>query len=154
NQQPETERVRYEVLKRFGYFVTESSEHFAEYVPWFIKRDRPDLIEHYRIPLDEYPARCERQIAQWEALEKSLLAGDTEDSGKAPYEHSGEYASLIIHSMETGQPRVIYGNVDNNDLIANLPAECCVEVPCLVDRQGIQPTQIGLLPPQLAALMQ
>src|SRR5690606_32402355 len=70
------------------------------------------------------------------------------------YKHSGEYASLIIHSIETGQPRVIYGNVDNNDLIANLPAECCVEVPCLVDRQGIQPTQIGLLPPQLAALMQ
>ncbi len=154
NQQPETERVRYEVLKRFGYFVTESSEHFAEYVPWFIKRDRPDLIEHYRIPLDEYPARCERQIAQWETLEKSLLAGDPDDSGKASYKHSGEYASLIIHSMETGQPRVIYGNVDNNDLIANLPAECCVEVPCLVDRQGIQPTQIGLLPPQLAALMQ
>jgi alpha-galactosidase len=147
------ERVRYEVLKRFGYFVTESSEHFAEYVPWFIKRDRPDLIEQYRIPLDEYPARCERQIADWEALEAALVAGKAEDVDAA-YTHSGEYASLIIHSMETGHPRVIYGNVDNNDLISNLPAEACVELPCLVDRQGIQPTQIGLLPPQLAALMQ
>ncbi len=153
NQQPELERVRYEVLKRFGYFVTESSEHFSEYVPWFIKRDRPDLIEQYRIPLDEYPARCERQIADWEQLEAALVAGKTGDD-EAAYTHSGEYASLIIHSMETGQPRVIYGNVDNDNLISNLPSECCVEVPCLVDRNGLQATQIGLLPPQLAALMQ
>jgi alpha-galactosidase len=179
--------VRYELFSRLGYFVTESSEHFSEYVPWFIKRDRPDLIERFNIPLDEYPRRCERQIAGWEGMRPLLHSADAE--GLARYErqqlerkleeleghsperaaylrqrwerehragaaHSGEYGSLIIHAMETGQPRVIYGNVANHGLISNLPEGCCVEVPCLVDRNGIQPTRVGALPPQLAALMQ
>jgi alpha-galactosidase len=147
---PATNRVRYEMLKRLGYFVTESSEHFSEYVPWFIKRDEPELIERFNIPLDEYPRRCERQIADWQAL-RSKLENDT-----TPIEarRSTEFASGIVHSLETGQPRVIYGNVPNYGLIDNLPAGCCVEVPVLVDRAGLQPTHIGALPPQLAALMQ
>jgi alpha-galactosidase len=147
---PDWNRVRYEMLKRLGYFVTESSEHFSEYVPWFIKRDRPDLIEEYNIPLDEYIRRCEHQIAGWESMRKNY-----EDPQTAiKVERSHEYGSGIIHSIETGEPRVIYGNVINNGLIANLPQECCVEVPCLVDRNGVQPTTIGALPPHLAALMQ
>jgi alpha-galactosidase len=146
---PPTNRVRYEVFRRLGYFVTESSEHFSEYVPWFIKRDRPDLIEAFNIPLDEYIRRCERQIADWEKQRAALEGG-------APLEtrRSVEYGSGIIHSLETGTPRVIYGNVTNAGLIDNLPAGCCVEVPCVVDKNGIQPTKIGALPVQLAALMQ
>jgi len=147
---PDYNRVRYEVLKRLGYFVTESSEHFAEYVPWFIKRDRPELIEQFNIPLDEYPRRCESQIAAWEDLRKRL----EEDEGPIEVERSHEYGSRIIHSMETGTPRVVYGNVPNRGLIDNLPQDCCVEVPCLVDKSGVQPTKVGSLPPQLAALMQ
>jgi alpha-galactosidase len=147
---PDTNRVRYEMLKRLGYFVTESSEHFSEYVPWFIKRDEPELIERFNIPLDEYPRRCEQQIADWQALRQKL------ETDRSPIEavRSHEYASEIIHSLETGQPRVIYGNVPNHGLIDNLPAGCCVEVPVLVDRMGLQPTHIGALPPQLAALIQ
>ena len=145
---PATNRVRYEVFQKFGYFVTESSEHFSEYVPWFIKRDRPDLIEQYNIPLDEYIRRCEAQIAGWNEQRIALEGG-------APLEiqRSVEYGSSIIHSMETGVPRVIYGNVANNGLIDNLPAGCCVEVPCLVDKNGIQPVKVGQIPPQLGALM-
>ncbi len=194
-RQPAYERVRFEVLRRFGFCVTESSEHFAEYVPWFIKRDRPDLIERFNVPLDEYPARCEEQIAEWGGMSAALTspdAGDSEryeavrrgalsgmrqrrlatvaadDPGRAAElrdlwlaerqrklsGHSGEYGSLIVHSVVTGEPRVVYGNVANDGLIENLPAGCCVEVPCLVDKQGVQPTRVGSLPPQLAALMQ
>lgn len=147
---PSSNQVRYDMFKRLGYFVTESSEHFSEYVPWFIKRDRPDLIEQFHIPLDEYIRRCEVQIQGWEALREELEDKD------APLhvERSVEYGSLIIHSMETGIPRVIYGNVANRGIIDNLPDGCCVEVPCLVDKNGIQPTKIGALPPHLAALMQ
>ncbi|WP_299131298.1 alpha-glucosidase/alpha-galactosidase [uncultured Amaricoccus sp.] len=147
---PDTNRVRYDVFKRFGYFVTESSEHFAEYVPWYIKRDRPDLIEKFNIPLNEYPRRCESQLAEWESM-----SADLKDASK-PIEvrRSVEYGSEIIHSIETGQPRVIYGNVMNRGAISNLPADACVELPILVDRQGLQPTMIGDLPMQLAALMQ
>jgi alpha-galactosidase len=147
---PDWNRVRYKVFEEFGYFPTESSEHFAEYVPWFIKRDRPDLIEEFNIPLDEYPRRCETQITEWEALREALERG----AKPLPVKRSHEYGSLIIHSQETGTPRVIYGNVPNTGLIDNLPAGCCVEVPCLVDKNGIQPTRIGTLPPQLAALIQ
>jgi alpha-galactosidase len=147
---PDWNRVRYEMLLRLGYFVTESSEHFAEYVPWFIKRDRPDLIERFNIPLDEYIRRCENQIAAWEAMRI-----DYEDPAKSiKVERSHEYGSQIIHAIETGEPTVIYGNVLNHGLIDNLPQGCCVEVPCLVDKNGIQPTRIGGLPPHLAALMQ
>ncbi|GAB4160656.1 MAG: alpha-glucosidase/alpha-galactosidase [Candidatus Promineifilaceae bacterium] len=149
NKVPPYNKVRYDILTRLGYFVTESSEHFSEYVPWFIKRDRPDLITRYNIPLDEYISRCELQIQGWEGLRAYLETTET-----LPVERSGEYGSLIIHSLETGQPRVVYGNVANTGLIDNLPAGCCVEVPCLVDKNGVQPTRIGALPPQLAALMQ
>ena len=145
------DHVRYEVFRRTGYFVTESSEHFSEYVPWFIKRDRSDLIEQYEIPLDEYIRRCEDQLAEWE-LEKAALESGKLDEQR--YERSQEYGSLIIHSMETGTPRVVYGNVANHGLIDNLPQGCCVEVPCLVDKNGLQPTKIGMMPPQLAALQQ
>ncbi len=148
-RQPDWNRVRYEMLTRLGYFVTESSEHFSEYVPWFIKRDRPDMIEEFNIPLDEYITRCEHQIAGWEKLRDSLEAGEGLE-----VQRSHEYGSLIIHSLETGIPRVVYGNVANRGLIDNLPQGCCVEVPCLVDKNGIQPTKIGALPPQLAAVMQ
>lgn len=147
---PDWNRVRYAMFERLGYFVTESSEHFSEYVPWFIKRDRPDLIERYNIPLDEYIRRCEEQIADWDAMR-----ADFEDPDKSlDVTPSHEYGSLIIHSLETGVPRVIYGNVANHGLIDNLPQGACVEVPCLVDKNGIQPARIGALPPQLAALMQ
>ncbi len=182
---PAWNRVRYEVFRRLGYFVTESSEHFSEYVPWFIKRDRPDLIERFNIPLDEYIRRCEMQLAGWEFVQYKLdhpestssdlraamrersktnpyltdafidnviSAAEDLESGKITRSH--EYGSLIIHSIETGQPRVIYGNVPNRGLIDNLPQGCCVETPCLVDKNGIQPTKIGALPPHLAALMQ
>jgi alpha-galactosidase len=145
---PEHNRVRYEMLLRLGYFVTESSEHFSEYVPWFIKRDRPDLIDRFNIPLDEYPRRCRAQIVGWEA-EKARLESDQ----PVTIRRSAEYAATIIRSIESGKPRVIYGNVPNEGLIDNLPAGCTVEVPCLVDRNGVQPTRVGALPPQLAALI-
>jgi alpha-galactosidase len=146
---PDWNLVRYEMFKRLGYFVTESSEHFSEYVPWFIKRDRPDLIEKYNIPLDEYIRRCEEQIAKWKAQKVAMEGGE-----KLEVHRSHEYGSGIIHSIETGTPRIVYGNVANDGLIDNLPQGCCVEVPCLVDKNGIQPTKIGALPPQLAAMMQ
>jgi alpha-galactosidase len=147
---PSWNLTRYELLRRFSYFVTESSEHLAEYVPWFIKRDRPDLIERFNIPLDEYPRRCVAQIEEWERMAKELV------DERVPLEvvPSFEYAADIIHSMETGTPSVVYGNVPNHALIDNLPSGCSVEVPCLVDRQGVQPTRVGALPPQLAALIQ
>jgi len=146
---PADNRVRYEIFRRLGHFVTESSEHFSEYVPWFIKRDRPDLIDRFNVPLDEYPRRCENQIAGWERQRKAL-----ESDGPIEVHRSNEYGSLIIHSQETGIPRVVYGNVPNHGLITNLPQDCIVEVPCLVDRNGVQPTHIGAVPPQLAAVMQ
>ncbi len=141
-------KVRYDMLTRLGYFVTESSEHFAEYTPWFIKRDRPDLIEDYGIPLDEYPKRCVEQIARWERQAEEYRKAERIEVGA-----SHEYASSIMSSMWTGEPSVIYGNVRNNGAIAPLPDDCAVEVPCLVDRNGIQPTHIGELPPQLTALI-
>ncbi len=141
-------KVRYEMLTRLGYFVTESSEHFAEYVPWFIKRDRPDLIEKFGIPLDEYPVRCIENISKW-----SKQAQNYRDAATIEVKSSREYASEIINSAWTGTPSVIYGNVPNRGLITSLPEGCAVEVPCLVDRNGIQPTRIGALPPQLAGLM-
>ncbi|HZO91705.1 MAG TPA: alpha-glucosidase/alpha-galactosidase [Chthonomonadaceae bacterium] len=146
---PDWNRVRYEMFMRLGYFVTESSEHFAEYCPYFIRRDRPDLIERFNVPLDEYIRRCENQIAGWHAMKARF-----ESDEPMEVHRSHEYGSLIIHSMETDTPRVIYGNVANDGLIPNLPQGCCVEVPVLVDKNGLQPTRIGALPPQLAALMQ
>ncbi|MGH6924298.1 MAG: alpha-glucosidase/alpha-galactosidase [Propylenella sp.] len=141
-------RVRYDMLTRLGYFVTESSEHFAEYTPWFIKRDRPDLIEKYGIPLDEYPKRCVEQIERWERQAEEYRSAERIEVGA-----SHEYASSIINAIWTGEPAVIYGNVRNNGSITSLPDDAAVEVPCLVDRNGIQPTYIGALPPQLTALI-
>ena len=141
-------KVRYEMLTRLGYFVTESSEHFAEYTPWFIKRDRPDLIEKFGIPLDEYPKRCVEQIARWKHQAEEYRKADT-----IAVKASREYASEIMNSVWTGEPSVIYGNVPNKGYITSLPDGCAVEVPCLVDRNGIQPTHIGALPPQLTALI-
>ena len=146
---PKDNRVRYELFKHFGYFVTESSEHLAEYVPWFIKRDRPDLIESFNIPLDEYIRRCEEQIANWDRQEQVLLGG-----GDVAVKRSHEYAARIMAAELTGEATVINGNVANRGHIENLPEGACVEVPCLVDHNGVQPTRVGRLPVQLAALMQ
>ena len=145
-----SDAVRYEMFRRLGFFVTESSEHFSEYVPWFIKRDRPDLLDEFGIPLDEYPRRCERQIEGWESLRQRL----ENPEGRLRVVQSMEYGSGIIHSIETGTPRTVYGNVPNRGLITNLPEGCSVEVPCTVDAAGIHPVAVGALPPHLAALMQ
>jgi alpha-galactosidase len=145
-----SDAVRYEMFRRFGYFVTESSEHFAEYVPWFIKRDRPDLLDRFGVPMDEYPQRCERQIAGWEKLRSYLEDAATH----LCVEPSMEYGSSIINAMETGEAVTVYGNVANRGLISNLPEGCCVEVPVVVHSAGLHPRVIGALPPQLAALMQ
>jgi alpha-galactosidase len=146
---PEGDKVRFAVMKHFGYFVTESSEHFSEYTPWFIKRGREDLIDRFQVPLDEYIRRCEEQIAGWHELRAEL-----EDEA-APIEvcKSNEYAASIIHGMVTGTNHLIYGNLRNNGLIDNLPANAAVEVPCHIDRNGIQPVRVGSVPPQLAAIM-
>ena len=144
-----TNHVRYEVLKRLGYFVTESSEHFAEYTPWFIKNSQPDLIKKFDIPINEYIRRCEKQLAEWDAQEADLLA-DT----KPLCEKSVEYAARIISSIVTGTPDVIYGNVLNRNLIGNLPENACVEVPCDVNGAGLTPRQVDDLPAHLAGLIQ
>ena len=141
-------KVRYEMLTRLGYFVTESSEHFAEYTPYFIKRGREDLIEKFGVPLDEYPERCRTQIKRWKTL-----AGELREARTIAVTPSGEYASSIINAIWTGEPAMIYGNVQNNGAIENLPRDCAVEVPCLVDSNGVQPTRVGALPPQLAGLI-
>ncbi|MGM5058039.1 alpha-glucosidase/alpha-galactosidase [Rhizobium sp. 814_E9_N1_1] len=145
---PPDDRVRFDVLKRLGHFVTESSEHFSEYTSWYIKEGRGDLIDQLNIPLDEYIRRCEVQIKEWHALRKEL-------EGDKPIEvcRSNEYAAGIIHAAVTGNPALIYGNVPNNGLIENLPDECIVEVPCHVDRNGIQPVRVGRIPSQLSAVM-
>lgn len=177
---PDWNRVRYEMLGRLGYFVTESSEHFAEYVPWFIKRSRPELIERFDIPIDEYLGRCGLAEVAWPLVERELRTpgsvsrSDFEGAVRAAdvrtmprtlagalanfeafgrVERSLEYGATIIEAMETGRPAVIYGNVPNDGLIDGLPHGCCVEVPCLVDRNGVQAVRVGALPPQLTALM-
>ena len=139
--------VRFDYIEKLGYYCTESSEHNAEYNPFYIKPGREDLIEKYNIPLDEYPRRCINQIAGWKKQREELLAG-----GKATHNRSHEYASRIMEAIVTGTPYKIGGNVINNGCIENLPREACVEVPCLVDREGIHPTYVGRLPVQLAAM--
>ena len=141
-------KVRYEMMKRVGYFATESSEHFAEYVPWFIKKDREDIIEKYGIPLDEYPKRCAEQIEEW----KNQLKEFTSDK-KIEVPNSVEYASQIINSVWTGTPSTIYGNISNKGFIPDLPEGCAVEVPCIIDAQGIHPNRVTDIPPQLIAIM-
>lgn len=179
-QAPDWNLVRYEMLNQLGHFPTESSEHFAEYVPWFIKKGREDLLAKYNIPLDEYPGRCQIFEHAWPYIERELQAPGTQDvqaltaeleaanihvmprniteaarllEGLNAVNRSVEYGGQIIHSMVSGTPRVVYGNVLNHNLIDNLPQGCAVEVPCLVDANGVQPTRVGKLPIQLAALM-
>ncbi len=139
--------VRYEMMRRFGYYVTESSEHTAEYTPYFIKSNYPELIDRYNIPLDEYPRRCVEQIAKWENLK-----GEIVNNKELLHERTNEYASYILEAMETDKPYKIGGNVLNTGLITNLPKNACVEVPCLVDKTGIHPCYVGDLPLQCAAL--
>ncbi|MCB1971201.1 MAG: alpha-glucosidase/alpha-galactosidase [Geminicoccaceae bacterium] len=141
-------KVRYEMLTRLGYFVTESSEHFAEYTPYFIKNGREDLIERFGVPLDEYPRRCIEQIDRWRKQATAF-----EEAERVEVKPSREYASEIINSMVTGEPSVIYGNVANKGYIPQLPQGCSVEVPTLVDANGLQPTVVTDIPPQLVALM-
>ena len=139
--------VRLEVMRRFGYYITESSEHNSEYMPYFIKSKYPELIDRFNIPLDEYPRRCVRQIADWAARRDELLA----DHGLT-HVPSREYASHIMEAMETNKPFVFGGNVINNGIITNLPSEACVEVACIADKSGITPTYVGALPEQCAAM--
>ena len=139
--------VRYDYIDKLGYYCTESSEHNAEYNPFYIKQGREDLIEKFNIPLDEYPRRCIRNINNWAANRDALLKGEG-----LQHERSREYASRIMEAMETNVPYKIGGNVLNNGLITNLPRNAVVEVPCLVDASGVTPCYIGDLPEQCAAL--
>lgn len=142
------DRVRFEMMRRTGYFVTESSHHQCEYTPYFIHHGR-EVLKEFDIPIDEYLRRCEAGIASWKSTEKNLL-GKNGDIPIQPQTH--EYGSYIIHSCLTNKPRVVYGNVSNRGLITNLPEGACVEVPCLVDGNGVKPVVVGDLPPQLAAI--
>ena len=142
-------KVRYEVLKKLGYFVTESSEHFAEYTPWFIKSHQKDLIRKFDIPINEYIRRCEKQILEWDKQEKDMLSNPKIDNNK-----SAEYASRVILSMITGKKDIIYGNVLNTNLIPNLPNNSCVEVPCVVQKDDLVPQVVPPLPIHLANLIQ
>ena len=141
------DRVRFEIMKRFGYYVTESSEHNSEYMPYFIKARYPELIERFGIPLDEYPRRCIEQIAKWNEQRDELI-----HNKQLTHARSREYASYIMEAMETNQPIKMAGNVLNRGLIDNLPSTAVVEVPCLVDKSGVCPTAVGALPEQCAAL--
>ncbi|MDC0233121.1 alpha-glucosidase/alpha-galactosidase [Pelagibacteraceae bacterium] len=142
------EKVRYEILRRFGYFVTESSEHFAEYVPWFIKQNRQDVIDKYKIPIEEYIDRCKHNIKLWDELEK-----DMSPIYDQPLKRSNEYASYIMDAVVNNNKITINANVMNDSYIENLPSNCCVEVPCLINSNGYSPHKFGKLPEQLAALM-
>ncbi|MDR0524837.1 MAG: alpha-glucosidase/alpha-galactosidase [Spirochaetaceae bacterium] len=140
--------VRFDYIDKFGYYCTESSEHNAEYTPYYIKNRYPELIEKFNIPLDEYPRRCVNQIAEWQKEYQSLARQNT-----IPHTRSREYASYIMEAIITGASYTIGGNVLNQGgLIDNLPRDACVEVPCLVGSSGISPCYVGALPPQLAAL--
>jgi alpha-galactosidase len=140
--------VRFDYLDKLGYYCTESSEHNAEYNPFYIKRGYPELIEKFNIPLDEYPRRCIKQIAGWKEEYEKLAANDV-----LVHTRSHEYASCIMEAMVTNKPCKIGGNVLNRgSLVENLPVEACVEVPCLVDGSGVSPCHTGKLPVQLAAM--
>jgi alpha-galactosidase len=138
-------RVRVAMYRRLGVFPTESSEHLAEYVPWLMRHDAE--LERFRIPVDEYIRRSEENLVEYERVKTALARGEA-----MPVERSNEYAAVIIHAMETGEPQVIYGNVRNAGLLPGLPDGCCVEVPCLVDGTGLHPVAVPDYPPQLVAL--
>lgn len=145
--QKHDDMVRFDYIDKLGYFCTESSEHNAEYNPYYIKPGRDDLIEKFNIPLDEYPRRCVAQIAGWSKQRDEILAG-----GNVVHTRTHEYASYIFEALITGRPFKLGGNVINNGLISNLPPEACVEVPCFIDKAGIHPTYVGKLPTQLAMM--
>jgi len=142
------EKVRYEILRRFGYFVTESSEHFAEYVPWFIKQNRQDVIDKYKIPIEEYIDRCKHNTKLWDELEEDMTP-----IYEQPLKRSNEYASYIMDAVINNNKITINANVMNDGYIENLPSNCCVEVPCLINSKGYLPQKFGKLPEHLAALM-
>ncbi|MBQ2768987.1 MAG: alpha-glucosidase/alpha-galactosidase [Clostridia bacterium] len=144
---PKNDLVRLEIMNRFGYYNTESSEHTAEYHPYFIKKDHPELIERFNIPLDEYPRRCVNQIRDWKQQREDIMKPEN-----IKHERSREYGSRIMEACETGVPYKIYGNVQNTGLITNLPANACVEVPIMVDSNGMNPCVVGDIPDQLAGL--
>ena len=139
--------VRLEYIRHLGYYCTESSEHNAEYNPWFIKSRYPEMIEEFNIPLDEYPRRCIKQIEGWEKEREDILK-----DGKITHERSKEYASYIMEAVVTNQPYKIGGNVRNDGYIENLPSDACVEVPCYIDGTGVHPPKVGKLPAHLAAM--
>lgn len=141
--------VRFEYIKHLGYYCTESSEHNAEYNPLFIKSKYPEMIDKFNIPLDEYPRRCIKQIAEWEEEKANILK-----DGKITHERSREYASHIMEAVVTNTPYKIGGNVINKGFIENLPSDACVEVPCMIDGNGVNPCHVGRLPVQLAAMNQ
>jgi len=144
---PHDDMVRYEIMRRFGYYVTESSKHSAEYLPYFIKNSYPELLEKYNIPIGEYKHWGDDQKKYWESVKNELV-----NNKELKHERTHEYASYMIEAMETDIPYKIAGNVMNRGVITNLPYEACVEVPCLVDSTGINPCYVGELPPQCAAL--
>lgn len=146
-QGPHYDMVRYEMMLNFGYYITESSEHTSEYLPYFIKNKYPELIEKFNIPLDEYPRRCINQIENWKKMRTNLV-----ENKNLEHKRTHEYASYIMEAMETDAPYRIGGNVMNKGLITNLPSDAVVEVPCLIDRNGVNPCYVGALPQQLAAL--
>lgn len=147
NDEKHWNMVRVDYINKLGYYVTESSEHNAEYNPFYIKSKYPELIERFNIPLDEYPRRCVNQIADWKKEKAELLNG-----GDINHERSREYASRIMEAIVTNTPYKIGGNVINDGFITNLPSDACVEVPCLVDGSGIRGCHVGRLPVQLAAM--
>ncbi len=147
NDMPHKDMIRMDFINQLGYYVTESSEHSAEYTMFYIKEKYPELIERFQIPLDEYPRRCIKQIEGWKARRDKILAGE-----ELEHKRSGEYASHIMEAMVTNKPYKIGGNVQNRGLITNLPHNACVEVPCLVDGSGVTPTVVGDLPEVLAAM--
>ena len=147
NREDAQDLVRLEMMRQFGYYVTESSEHTSEYTPWFIKDKYPELIDYYKIPLDEYPRRCINQINGWNEMRDSLLK-----EARIEHRKTHEFASYIMKAMMTDEPYRIHGNVLNTGLITNLPQNACVEVPILVDRAGLHPCYVGDLPEQCAAV--
>ena len=139
--------VRFEIMKHFGYYVTESSEHSSEYMPYWIKKLYPALVEEFNIPIDEYPRRCIAQIEAWKRRSAEIVRNPS-----LSHDRTTEFGSYIMEAMETGMPYRIHGNVRNGELITNLPARSCVEVPCLVDSNGVQGVWVGELPEQCAAM--
>jgi alpha-galactosidase len=138
------DKVRFELMRRFGYFVTESSEHNAEYTPYFLRDD--ELVKRYDVPVDEYIRRSEANLVEYAKTREKLLAGEL-----FPLERSVEYGSLIVHSVVTGEARMVYASIENTNLVENLARGCCVEVAVAVDGTGLRPCHYGELPPQLAA---